>query len=289
MKARSWSAISRPSRDEIDHPGSGSRARHEGTRACDSGTTAPNASAARPRRASARSRRGRERSPREQRVHRKGSACASRGRMRVPSGASARVGSTDARAVSERARTEGQRARSESARRSIVCARERPEGADARRPSRRCLPQGACARNQSEQRALVRRYDRPMPVHIDAEATCHNCGAKARCTLDVDLLMSKRFASPGGAILRAARLVLQRGKPEPDLHRQPRLLPEVRGRSDQDLELQGRVETLRLSRPDLVENGTGCAGLHPDFPDREEDDLPDCWAPFEGRVTVGRE
>jgi hypothetical protein len=31
------------------------------------------------------------------------------------------------------------------------------------------------------------------------------------------------------------------------------------------------------------------AGLHPDFPHREEDDLPDCWAPFEGRVTVGWE
>jgi hypothetical protein len=39
-----------------------------------------------------------------------------------------------------------------------------------------------------------------MPIQIDAEATCHNCGAKARCTIDADLFISKRFASPGGAI-----------------------------------------------------------------------------------------
>ncbi len=39
-----------------------------------------------------------------------------------------------------------------------------------------------------------------MPIHLDAEAICHHCGAKARCTLDVDMLVSKRFASPGGAI-----------------------------------------------------------------------------------------
>jgi hypothetical protein len=31
-----------------------------------------------------------------------------------------------------------------------------------------------------------------MPIRIDAEAICHHCGAKARCTLDIDLLMSKR-------------------------------------------------------------------------------------------------
>ena len=40
-----------------------------------------------------------------------------------------------------------------------------------------------------------------MPIHMDAEATCHNCRAKAPCKIDVDLLISKRFASPGGAIV----------------------------------------------------------------------------------------
>lgn len=39
-----------------------------------------------------------------------------------------------------------------------------------------------------------------MPILIDAEAVCHHCGTKAACKLDVDLLVSKRFASPGGAI-----------------------------------------------------------------------------------------
>jgi hypothetical protein len=44
-------------------------------------------------------------------------------------------------------------------------------------------------------------------------------------------------------------------------------------------------------RPDRLGRGTAisCAGLHPDFPDREEDGLSDCWAPFEGRITVGWE
>ena len=39
-----------------------------------------------------------------------------------------------------------------------------------------------------------------MPVKIDAEAICHHCGKRAPCKLDVDLLMSKRFSSPGGSM-----------------------------------------------------------------------------------------
>jgi len=39
-----------------------------------------------------------------------------------------------------------------------------------------------------------------MPIRLDAEAICQGCGAKARCTFDVDLLMSKTISSPGGAM-----------------------------------------------------------------------------------------
>jgi site-specific DNA recombinase len=54
---------------------------------------------------------------------------------------------------------------------------------------------------------------------------------------------------------------------------------------------------MRMRKPRAGEPGgaseivgtVSCAGLHRDFPDREEDDLPDCWAPFEGRITVGWE
>jgi hypothetical protein len=31
------------------------------------------------------------------------------------------------------------------------------------------------------------------------------------------------------------------------------------------------------------------SAIRPDFPDRAEDNLSDCWAPFEGRITVGWE
>jgi hypothetical protein len=37
-------------------------------------------------------------------------------------------------------------------------------------------------------------------VRIDAEAICSYCGAKARGALDVDLLLSRRIASPGEAM-----------------------------------------------------------------------------------------
>jgi hypothetical protein len=36
-------------------------------------------------------------------------------------------------------------------------------------------------------------------IRIEAEATCSQCRAHARCTVDVDALMSRRHSSPGGA------------------------------------------------------------------------------------------
>ena len=39
-----------------------------------------------------------------------------------------------------------------------------------------------------------------MPIRLDAEAICSGCGARARCTFDVELLMSKTISSPGGAM-----------------------------------------------------------------------------------------
>ena len=37
-------------------------------------------------------------------------------------------------------------------------------------------------------------------MRIDADAVCDNCRARARCTLDVDMLLSRRKASPGGSM-----------------------------------------------------------------------------------------
>jgi hypothetical protein len=39
-----------------------------------------------------------------------------------------------------------------------------------------------------------------MPIRIEAEATCNECRAKARCTLDVDALISPSMGSPGMAM-----------------------------------------------------------------------------------------
>jgi hypothetical protein len=50
----------------------------------------------------------------------------------------------------------------------------------------------------------------------------------------------------------------------------------------------GASENSATSSTEVVEIGS-CAGPLHDFPDREEDDFPDCWAPFEGRITVGWE
>jgi hypothetical protein len=39
-----------------------------------------------------------------------------------------------------------------------------------------------------------------MAIRCDAEATCAGCGAKARCTVDMDLIMGRTLSSPGGAM-----------------------------------------------------------------------------------------
>jgi hypothetical protein len=37
-------------------------------------------------------------------------------------------------------------------------------------------------------------------IRLDAEAICDHCKAKARCTVDVDWLVSRRIPSPGAAM-----------------------------------------------------------------------------------------
>lgn len=39
-----------------------------------------------------------------------------------------------------------------------------------------------------------------MTIRVDGEATCSRCGTKARCTVDLDLLVSNRFSSPGASM-----------------------------------------------------------------------------------------
>jgi hypothetical protein len=39
-----------------------------------------------------------------------------------------------------------------------------------------------------------------MPIRCDAEAICSLCGAKARCTVELDLVMSRTIASPSAAM-----------------------------------------------------------------------------------------
>ncbi len=44
-----------------------------------------------------------------------------------------------------------------------------------------------------------------MPIRLDAEAIGQGCGAKARCTFDVDLLMSRTINNLAGEWKRCGR------------------------------------------------------------------------------------
>jgi transposase len=81
---------------------------------------------------------------------------------------------------------------------------------------------------------------------------------------------------------RRERACLQLGLTERSM---PRLPPHSRR---QPFSRSGD-KTKRTCDPKFAGSNHGCAGLHPYFPDREGDDLADCWAHFEGCIPVGWE